>query len=190
LTTINVQAGVAAHLLDRDPDNVRGALATIEQASHDALDELRAILGVLREPGIGNAPLEPAPGLAAIDVLIEQARGNGLQVTFATEGEQPPSIPDAVQLAAFRIVQESLTNVRRHALGAAARVNVGYRDDRLHVLVENDSGQIRNGDGSTTGVGIPGMRERAVALGGTLFAGRADGCFRVEPELPYRRGSA
>jgi signal transduction histidine kinase len=123
-------------------------------------------------------------------VLIEQARGSGLQVTFATEGEQPPSIPDAVQLAAFRIVQESLTNARRHAPGAAARVNVGYRDDRLHVLVENDSGQIRNGDGSTTGVGIPGMRERAVALGGTLFAGRADGCFRVEPELPYRRGSA
>jgi signal transduction histidine kinase len=161
LTTINVQAGVAGHLLDRDPSQGRIALAAIEMASHEALEELRSILGVLREPGDADAPLQPVPDLAAVDALVEQARNTGLDVDFEVDGEQPPRVPDAVQLAAFRILQESLTNVRRHAPGVTACVNLSYRDDRLSVAIENDAIQSRNGDRGASGVGILGMRERA-----------------------------
>jgi signal transduction histidine kinase len=190
LTTINVQAGVAAHLLDRDPGHASNAVALIETASHDALEELRTILGVLREPGGGDAPLEPAPDLAAIAGLLEQARGTGLQVSFAIEGEQPPGIADAVQLASFRILQESLTNARRHATGTAARINLAYQADRLRLEVENDVNHAGNGStGTSTGVGIAGMRERATALGGTLETQRSAGRFRVVAELPYQRST-
>jgi signal transduction histidine kinase len=96
LTTINVQAGVAAHRSDRDPCHARDALATIEAASHEALDELRAILGVLRDTSNGVAPLEPAPDLAAVGALIEQARSTGLDVSFAVEGDQPQRVSEAV----------------------------------------------------------------------------------------------
>jgi signal transduction histidine kinase len=187
LTTINVQAGVAAHLLDRDPGNARGALATIETASHEALQEMRTILGVLRESGNGNAPLEPSPDLAAVETLIEQARSTGLAVRLEAEGEPPGRVPEAVQLAAFRILQESLTNVRRHAPGAAADVNLSYRADRLLLSIENDSAH--TGNGGASGVGIVGMRERAGALGGTLEAQRSGERFRVVAELPYRRSA-
>jgi signal transduction histidine kinase len=186
LTTINVQAGVAAHLLDRDLEHAREALATIESASHEALDELRMILGVLRAPENGDAPREPLPGLAAVGSLIDQARGSGLPVTVEVEGEQPTRVPEAVQLAAFRILQESLTNARRHAPGAAARVNLSYEPDRLQLAIENDAAP-GHANGSRGGVGILGMRERAVALGGTLEARRAGDRFRVVAELPYTR---
>ena len=187
LTTINVQAGVAAHLLDRDPSQGRTALAAIETASHEALEELRTILGVLREPGDVDAPLQPVPDIAAVDALIEQARNTGLDVNFHIDGEQPTRVPDAVQLAAYRILQESLTNVRRHAPGATARVNLSYRNDRLSIAIENDAIQTRNGDGGASGVGILGMCERATGLGGTLQAYRSGERFRVLAELPYRR---
>lgn len=189
LTTINVQAGVAAHLLDRDPNHARDALATIETASHEALDELRAIVGVLRQPGNGSAPLEPAPDLAAVGALIEQARGTGLRVSFEVAGEQPQRIPEAVQLAAFRILQESLTNARRHAPGAAAHVNLAYGPDRIRLAIENEAGSTGSGNGVPAGVGILGMRERATALGGTLVAQRSGERFRVVAELPYRRSA-
>ena len=187
LTTINVQAGVAAHLLDREPSHARNALATIETASHDALEELRAILGVLRDSRDGDAPIEPSPGLAAVDALIEQARDTGLQVSFAIEGEQPPSIPDAVQLAAFRIVQESLTNARRHAPGAAIRVTLAFEPNRVGVAIENGEGSPGRANGRGPGVGIMGMTERAAAVGGTVTARALPGGFRVDAQLPYAR---
>jgi signal transduction histidine kinase len=189
LTTINVQAGVAAHLLDRDPSHAKAALTTIETASHEALDELRTILGVLRDPGDGDVPLEPPPDLAAVDALIEQARRTGLEIDFEIEGEQPERISDAVQLAAFRIIQESLTNARRHAPGSAARVDLIYRDDRLHLAIENETGRGSNGSGDPNGVGILGMSERAAAVGGTLDAQREQQSFRVVAQLPYRRSA-
>jgi signal transduction histidine kinase len=188
LTTINVQAGVAAHLLERDPGNARDALATIETASHDALQELRTILGILREQGDRQAPLEPAPDLAAVDTLIERARSAGLDISFEVEGERPARVPEAVQLAAFRILQESLTNARRHAPGAATSVTLAYRPDRLQLAIANDTRGARNGNGSP-GVGVLGMRERATALGGTLRADRSGGRFSVVAELPYRPGT-
>jgi signal transduction histidine kinase len=189
LTTINVQAGVAAHLLDRDPSHAKAALTTIETASHEALDELRTILGVLREPGDGDAPLDPPPDLAAVDALIEQARRTGLDIDFEIEGVQPLGITDAVQLAAFRIVQESLTNARRHAPGSAARVDLSYREDHLLLTIENDTGRAANGSGDLNGVGILGMRERAIAVGGTFDARREQESFRVVAQLPYRRSA-
>jgi signal transduction histidine kinase len=189
LTTINVQAGVAAHLLDRDPSHARNALATIETASHDALEELRTILGVLRDSRNGDAPLEPIPGLAALAALIEQARATGLRVTFKVDGEQPASVPEVVQLAAFRIVQESLTNARRHASGAEARVEIAYRTDRLRLAIENEKGDAHHRNGGPPGVGITGMWERATALGGTLQTQTAGEQFRVVAELPYRRNA-
>jgi signal transduction histidine kinase len=189
LTTINVQAGVAAHLLDREPGPARAALATIETESHEALEELRTILGVLREQGNGEsaAPLEPTPGLTELDALIEQARRTGLDVSFQVDGEQPAHVPEAVQLAAFRIIQESLTNARRHAPGAATQVTLAYLPDRLHVAIENDMSHAANGTGRS-GVGILGMQERSTALGGALEAQRSGERFRVVAELPYRRG--
>jgi signal transduction histidine kinase len=189
LTTINVQAGVAAHLLDRDPGNARTALTMIETASHEALQELRMILGVLRNADGGTAPLEPVPDLAAIETLIERARSSGLEVSFQVEGEQPQRVPEPVQLAAFRILQESLTNVRRHAPGAAARVDLAYDADRLRLAIENGTAHTGNGDGGTPGAGIAGMRERTAALAGTLQTWRSGGRFGVIAELPYRRGT-
>src|SRR5262245_22082255 len=189
LTTINVQAGVAAHLADREPGRAGSALAAIEAASHDALDELRAILGVLREADGTEVPLDPAPGLDGVASLVDRFRAAGGEIELELAGEQPEQIPEAVQLAAFRIVQESLTNASRHAPGAAARVRLGYGRDRLCVGIENNSGRERNGNGRGHGAGIAGMRERATALGGTLEAGPCPGGFKVSAGLPYRRGA-
>jgi signal transduction histidine kinase len=185
LTTINVQAGVAAHLRDRDPSNAEAALATIQDASHDALEELRAILGVLREPNGTTAPLQPAPGLSELEQLIEQARGDGVEVTLEREGVPPDRVPEAVQLAAFRIVQESLTNARRHAPGAGVRVGLSFEPERLLVEIVNDRGSSATGNGDGRGVGILGMRERATALGGAFEAKASGDGFRVLANLPY-----
>jgi signal transduction histidine kinase len=185
LTTINVQAGVAAHLLDGRSANARAALTTIADASHEALDELRTMVGVLREDDV--APLQPSPNLESLAELIANARTAGLDVRFDVDGE-PDRVPEAVQLAAFRIVQESLTNARRHAGDSPARVLLTFRSDRLLVAVENAGGTATS-IGAGGGVGIVGMRERALALGGTLDAARSTHGFRVAAELPYRRSA-
>jgi signal transduction histidine kinase len=186
LTTINVQAGVAKHLLEREPGHAEGALATIEQASHDALQELRAILGVLRDTESAAAPLEPAPGLAALPALIEQVRAGDAAIALDVHGQRPEHISPAVELAAYRILQESLTNWRRHAAGSSARVTISYDSDRLRLAVANEIVNRTNGSAATDGAGIAGMRERAAALGGTLEAARSGEGFHVEAELPYR----
>lgn len=187
LTTINVQAGVAAHLLDQNPRNARVALGTIEDASHAALDELRAIVGILRDHDGERAPLDPAPTLDAVSELVERARALGLDVSLDIRGERPGRLPEAVQLAAYRIVQESLTNARRHAAGAPARVGLSFESDRLLITVENGTGAMRNGGSSGAGVGVIGMQERAAAVGGALRAACSPGGFRVVADLPYRR---
>jgi signal transduction histidine kinase len=192
---ISVQAGVASHLLERRPDKAAESLAAIRQASDEALGELHAMLGVLRAGGAagGRAPLTPAPGLAELDALVAQAAGAGVEVTVSLEGE-PRRLPSAVDLACYRVVQESLTNVVRHAGASRAEVTVTHHDGRVVVEVTDDgragptdgsgagSGN-RNGAGS--GQGILGMRERARALGGSLEAGpRLGGGFRVQASLP------
>ncbi len=184
LTTINVQAGAAAERLE--PGDARAALETIEDASHEAIGELRAILGVLRDRDGSEAPRVPAPGVENIAELVGHTRDAGLQVQLEISGERPARLSDAVSLAAYRIVQESLTNARRHAAGSAVRVNLCFDAARLSIAVENGAGERPSGNGATpAGVGIAGMLERACAIGGTLHARPVGEGFRVHAQLPY-----
>ena len=188
ISLINVQAGVALHLIDERPEQARLALAAIKDASKDALGELRSVLGVLRAPD-DEPPRAPAPSLSRLDGLVAQAAATGLTVELAVDGTPRP-LPAPVDLAAFRIVQEALTNVTRHA-GAArsAVVHVRYDPGDVTVQIDDDGGATPPAppvDATVgTGSGIRGMRERAAALGGHLEAGpRGDGGFRVLATLP------
>lgn len=185
LTEINVQAGAAAERLG--PGDARVALERIEGASHAAIGELRAILGVLRDPSSAEEPPRaPAPGIANIAELIERVRGTGLDARLQVEGGQPESISDAASLTAYRIVQESLTNARRHAPGAPVRITLRFSAGELCVAIENPSIVSANGERGARGVGIVGMRERATALGGSLEAGPTTEGYRVRAQLPYQ----
>jgi signal transduction histidine kinase len=183
LTEINVQAGAAAERLA--PGDTRAALEKIEDSSRDAIRELRAILGVLRDRDGSPAPRAPTPGHEDIPELVERARQGGLEVQLAVNGEPPARLSEAVSLAAYRIVQESLTNARRHAPGAAVQVTVAFDPSLLSIEIENSRGAPPSRNGTTPGVGIAGMRERATAIGGSLEAGADRDGFRVQAELPY-----
>ncbi|MET9450906.1 sensor histidine kinase [Streptomyces cinerochromogenes] len=179
ISVINVQASMGLALLDTDPEQARAALTTIKSASKEALGEVRQVLGALRAPGA--APRAPAPGLARLPELVQQAAAAGL--TVETEGE-PPRLPPGADLAAFRIVQEALTNVVRHSGSRHARVRFGYGDGVLRLRIDDD-GPATGADAGGSGNGLAGMRERAAALGGTIEAGsRPDGGFRVLAVLP------
>ena len=184
MATINVQAGAAAHVVDRRPEAAREALTAIQRASADVLDELGALLNVLREP---DAPGEraPTPGLERVQELIATTRQAGLAIELSMSGSVDTVSP-ALSTAAYRIVQESLTNVVRHSGSTTAGVRIEATDGRLAVEVVDD-GQARAGagNGGGTGRGIQGMRERAEATGGVLDAGaRAEGGFRVRATWP------
>jgi signal transduction histidine kinase len=181
ISLINVQAGVALHLMDQQPGQSRNALVAIKQASNDALGELRSVLDVLRQ-GDEAPPRSPASGLAHLDSLVAGAQATGLRVSTRVEGTPRP-LPAGTDQAAFRIVQESLTNVTRHAGPAGATVLVRYGGDELTVQVDDDGrGQAAAGG---SGNGIRGMRERVAALGGELATGpRPGGGFRVKARLP------
>ncbi|EST37092.1 hypothetical protein N566_14890 [Streptomycetaceae bacterium MP113-05] len=184
ISVINVQAGVGLALLDADPEQARTALTTIKSASKEALGEVRHVLDTLRTPGA--APRAPAPGLQQLPDLVEHAASAGLRVGTRSGGEPVPLLPGA-DLAAFRIVQEALTNVVRHSAARTARVGLAYRPGTLEITVEDD-GPASAGDGASGGNGLAGMRERAAVLGGTLEAGtRPDGGFRVRALLPIGR---
>jgi signal transduction histidine kinase len=182
LSLINVQAGVGLHLMDERPEQARVALAAIKQASAEALREVRSVLGVLR-PEDEKAPRAPAPSLANVDELVATA---GARLVVHGDPTDPPAELDR---AAYRIVQEALTNVRRHAgPGATATVTLGYRPDGLSLVIEdNGRGAAGEPDGAGAGGnGIAGMRARATALGGELTAGPGSaGGFRVEASLPW-----
>jgi signal transduction histidine kinase len=183
ISMINVQAGVALELIDQRPEQARTALAAIKRASKDALVEVQAVLGSLRQAG-EHVPRTPAAGLADLDGLVQRAEAAGLTVRVEVTGE-PVALPAGVELAGFRIVQEALTNVVRHARASTATVLVHYGTDGLGIEVDDDG---RGRPGSTTangGNGIPGMRERADALGGQLSAApKTGGGFRVQATLP------
>ena len=187
LTSINVKAGAAAERLGAGEG--RDALEEIELASHEAIGELRGILGVLRDPDEAQAPLTPAPSVEHVSELVARAREQGLDVELQEDGARPPRMSETASLAAYRIVQESLTNARRHAPGAAVRIALRYDATRLSMAIENGPGTVVRSNGHTPGVGITGMLERAAATGGTLTAGpgRGDG-WRVDAELPYEPG--
>jgi signal transduction histidine kinase len=191
ISVINVQSGVALHLLDEHPEQARTALSAINEASGEALREVRSVLGVLRGDR-EQPPREPTAGLASLDELITRTRGAGIEVSLEVGGGER-SLPTSVDLAAFRIVQESLTNVVRHSRAGAATVQLEYEPESLAVQIDDDGSGPGDDDGSGPaadadsdgGSGIPGMRERVTALGGEFDAGAGPtGGFRVRARLP------
>src|ERR1700722_3984629 len=184
ISVICVQAGVAVHLARQRGEEVPSALLAIQEAGADAARELRTTLSVLRSEEDGDGS-----GLRQLDSLVARARAAGLPVTVTVTGAQRPLPPDVDQ-AAYRIVQEALTNVSRHAGHACASVHLHYTPETLSVQVVDDGqGTVTStGTGpSGPGLGLAGMRERVSALGGRLQAGpQHDGGFQVRAELPAR----
>jgi signal transduction histidine kinase len=202
MSLISIQAGVALHLLDQNPEQARSSLATIKDASKEALVELRSILGVLRqvdlegEPAVAvpgedsDAPRAPVPTLERLGDLVERARAAGIdvQVEVGPSADDVSRLPRPVDLAAFRIVQESLTNVAKHSDDRAAVVRIRREGEGLALEVLDDGSGQAGGPGDPlpgAGTGIIGMRERAAAAGGRLTAGPRPGRgFAVRAWLP------
>jgi signal transduction histidine kinase len=182
LSVIAVQAGVASYVIGERPEEAARALSSIEQTSRSALDEMRALLGVLRDgetgsrngtgPGPGDAALVPAPGLADLDSLAERAGAAGVRVDLSVRGERP-RLPAGLDLAAYRVVQEAVTNVIKHASTDRCQVTVTYQEETLTLeVVDNGGGSAATSGGelSVAGNGIIGMRERAAMYGGKVRA--------------------
>jgi signal transduction histidine kinase len=181
VSLINVQAGTALHLLDREPERARPALEAIKEASSETLREVRSVLQIVRGQG-EQAPLEPTLGVAGLDDLIARTSAAGIDVQSERTGAPRP-LPASVDLAVYRIVQEALTNVARHARPASAVVRLDFGPEELTLEVEDDGRGPVNG--YAAGTGIVGMRERVVALGGDFSAGPLNGSgFRVAARLP------
>jgi signal transduction histidine kinase len=182
LSMINVQASVALHLGTNDPEKLRPALEAIKAASKESLAEVRQLLGVLRD----DAPLSPAapPSLGRIPELVEDAGRGGLQMRFESSVD-PERLGPAQQEAAYRIVQEALSNVRRHSAAASAVVLLELAGNALRVRIDDDGGGLR---GAPAGNGLRGMRERVEALGGTLGLTPLEPGLRVEANLPLNAG--
>ncbi|MEU5343485.1 MULTISPECIES: sensor histidine kinase [unclassified Streptomyces] len=189
IALVNVQAGVAAHVMDKRPDQAKEALAHVREASRSALNELRATVGLLRQSGDPEAPTEPAPGLHRLEELVGTFRSAGLPVEVART-DHGTTLPAAVDLAAYRVIQEALTNVRKHAgPEAKAEVSVVRVGPNVEITV------LDNGPGDdaaarleeNSGHGLLGMRERVTALSGVCTAGpRYGGGFRVHAILPLK----
>jgi signal transduction histidine kinase len=186
LALANAQAGTAAHLVRRSPDKAEQLLTELAATTSSALRELKATVGLLRRPEDSDSPLEPAPGLSLLPDLVTTHAAAGLQVTVTTDGDARPLAP-GVDLTAYRIVQEALTNVTKHAGAGTAQVHLAYSADLLTLTISDEGA----GAGTVVpaspggGYGLIGMRERAESAGGHFTAGRRpDGGFTVTAELP------
>ena len=203
LSVIAVQAGVAGYVIAERPEEAARALSSIEQTSRSALDEMRALLGVLRDgeagsrngagPGPGDAALVPAPGLADLDSLAERAGAAGVRVDLSVRGERP-RLPAGLDLAAYRVVQEAVTNVIKHASTDQCQVTVTYQEETLTLeVVDNGGGSTAasGGELSVAGNGIIGMRERAAMYGGKVRAAPLPGRgFLVTARFPLAGAAA
>ncbi|MFD0020731.1 sensor histidine kinase [Streptomyces sp. NPDC058382] len=191
LALANAQAGTAAHLALTDPQQTKKILTDLTGTTSSALRDLKATLGLLRQDDAPASPsLEPAPGLARLPELISACATAGLTVTLTTTGEHRP-LSSGVDLTAFRIVQEALTNVAKHAAASSAQVHLAYLGSRVAITISNDGpGTVTAGGTAPApgrGFGIIGMRERAHTIGGELRAEpRADGGFEVTTTLPLQ----
>jgi signal transduction histidine kinase len=192
LSVIAIQSSVGGHVLDMQPEEARKALAAVETTSRAALEELRRVVGVLRRDDPGEPSLDPAPGMDDIDRLLAQYRVAGLAVTYRLCGPVVPVSP-SLDLSIYRIVQEALTNVTKHAGTAQASVEISFDDEAVVINVVDGGALHRNGavlspdhgDGTPAHHGIIGMRERAAMFGGSLSAGpRPEGGFEVLARLP------
>jgi signal transduction histidine kinase len=181
VSVIVVQAQAGPHLL-HDPDRAREVFGAIESSGRDALVELRRLLGILRSDDQQLA-IGPQPGLRSLEALIEQLRASGQPVEVRFEGE-PLHLPAGIDLSAFRIVQEALTNTVKHARGATVEVVVRYQDDALDLTVVDD-GRGTSTEVNGSGHGLVGMRERVALYGGTLHTGPGEhGGYAVHARLP------
>jgi signal transduction histidine kinase len=185
LALANAQAGAAAHLMRSDPDQARSLVTDLAGTTSSALRELKATVGLLRQADDPEAPLEPAPGLARLPDLTASFGSAGLTVTVITEGDPRPLSP-GVDLTAFRIISEALTNVAKHAPGSEARVRLVHAAGCLSITITNGSSEpSSSAPEADPGYGIIGMRERARSVGGRLDAGHLPaGGFEVAAELP------
>jgi signal transduction histidine kinase len=182
VSAIAVQAETARLTTEGLPEEGRAHFESIGETARDALNEMRRLLGVLREDVDGKAERDPQPGLARLNELVDTARAAGTEVRLTVQGQVAP-LPPGVDLCAYRILQEALTNTRRHAPGAPVDVELDYGADTLRLRVR-DHGP-GPADGAGEGLGLLGMRERAIMVGGTLTAGPAGGGgFVVDAELP------
>ena len=194
LSQINVQAGVGLHLMHKQPEQAEAALASIKSSSKEALDEVRSLLGMLRTEGTGDddidaasVPPVPEPDLSRLNSLVESVRSQGLEVRLSCEVSAES--PTAVQLALYRIVQESLTNIVRHANATHVSVSVGY-DDADYLVTIADNGVGIDHSIHDEGRGLLGMRERADLLGGTLILSKSStGGALVTARIPRRTAS-
>jgi signal transduction histidine kinase len=193
LSVIAIQSGVGGHVLDMQPEEARKALAAVESTSRSALEELRRVLEVLRRDDASEPSLLPSPGLADIDRLLDQCRATGMEITYRLRGHLTP-VSTSLDLSVYRIVQEALTNVTKHAGTTLATVDIAFDDEAVVVSVTDDGALHRNGhvltpdqgDGAKAHHGIIGMRERAAMFGGSLTAGpRLNGGFEVLARLPF-----
>ncbi len=184
MSVIAVQAGTGRMVIDDDPDHARKALASIEETSQRALNEMRRLLGVLRADTSDEADLAPLPTLDDLDRLVAAAVHGGTPVDLSVDGDRQKA-PAGIELAAYRVVQEALTNVRRHAAGAPARVHLSFEPAELLVEVENPLAANAPATSTPGGHGLLGMRERVALYGGTFEAGPHDGTFRVSARIPY-----
>jgi signal transduction histidine kinase len=188
VAVIVVQAGAADDVFDARPDEARAALRSIADTGRDALRELRRLLGAVRPEGT-TGPTAPQPGLEQLDQLAEPLRAAGLTVVVTREGA-PADLPAGVDVSAYRIVQEALTNTLRHARASVAEVTCRYRSDALEIEVVDDGRGADARSGGDQGFGLVGMRERAALLGGSLDAGpTAHGGYRVHALLPLDSAS-
>lgn len=184
VTVIVLHAQGSREVMEGDPEAARRSLDLIETTGRGVLEELRTVLGALRSDGDSPEPLHPQRGLAALGELAEELRATGLDVEILVEREKQ-SLPAAVDLSAYRVVQEALTNTLRHSTARQAQVAIRFEPEQLIVHV-TDEGRPVSGDGRA-GLGLRGMRERIVLLGGRFQAGpRADGGYEVMAVLPVR----
>jgi signal transduction histidine kinase len=185
MSVIVLQAEGALRILDRDPVRVRDVLSNIEVQGREGLMEMRRVLEVMRIHGEGGPELVPQPGLDDLPVLVEEVQKAGLPVHLSVAGEVR-ALPPGLDLSAYRIVQEALTNVLKHATGASARVSVNYRERDLELSIQNPPGTAVRGqlDQAGSGHGLVGMRERVSLFGGVLDAGPHQGGYRVHAVLP------
>jgi signal transduction histidine kinase len=180
INVIAVRAGTAR--LRQDPERSQAALEAIEELARKMVAEIDQIVGTLREGGSGTGAVDAPPGLASLDTLVARHAAAGLDVSVASEGE-PRRLESVVDQAAYRILQEALTNAARHGAGAA-RVELAFGEAALELTISNAaSGE--NASRANGGHGLVGMRERATLLGGSLDVERANGSFRVRARLPY-----